>query len=77
MTAQSNDVLLVHNLLFAELRRVFVSDMRGYQMQQIENDSVLLYSLEDSAVYDAKIDKQFNKIAILSVKHQLSDMKKR
>ena len=51
--------------------------MRGYQMQQIENDSVLLYLFEDNAVYDANIDKRFNKIVVLSVNYQLSDMKKR
>ena len=42
------------NLSPAERRHVSVSDMRGYQIQRMDNDSVLLYSLEDNAVYDAK-----------------------
>lgn len=50
------------NLSPAEHCRVSVSDMRGFQMQRIDNDSVLLYSLEDDAVYEAKIYKQLNKI---------------
>ena len=65
------------NLSPAERRRVSVSDMRGYQMQRMDNGSVLLYSFEDNVVYDANIDKQFNKIAVQSVNHQLFDMKKR
>ena len=65
------------NLSPAERRRVSVSDMRGYQMQQIDNENVLLYSFEDNVVYNAKIDKQFNKIAVQSVNHKFSDMEKR
>ena len=61
------------NLLFAERRRVSVSDMRGYQMKQNDNDSVLLYSFEVNAVYDDKIDKQFNKIVVQSLNHKFSD----
>ena len=64
------------NLSPAECRRVSVSDMRGYQMQRIDNENVLLYSFEDNVVYDAKIDKQFNKIIVQSVNHKLSDMEK-
>ena len=45
------------NLSPAERRRVSISDMGGYQMQRMDNDSVLLYLLEDNAVYDSKIDK--------------------
>ena len=52
------------NLSPAERRHVAVSDMLGYQMQRNDDDSVLLFSLEDNAVYNAKIDKQFNKIVI-------------
>ena len=48
----------------AERRRVSVFDMRGYQMQRIDNENVLLYSFEDNAVYNAKIGKQFNKIVV-------------
>ena len=65
------------NLSFAERRRVSVSDMRGYQMQRIDNENMLLYSFEDNVVYNAKIDKQFNKIVVQSVNHKLSDMEKR
>ena len=65
------------NLSPAERRRVSVSDMRGYQMQRIDNENVLLYSFEDNVVYNAKIDKQFNKIVVQSVNHELSDMEKR
>ena len=65
------------NLSPAERRRVSVSDMRGYQMQRIDNENVLLYSFEDNVVYNAKIDKQFNKIIVQSVNHKLSDMEKR
>ena len=65
------------NLSPAERRRVSVSDMCGYQMQRIDNENVLLYSFEDNAVYNAKIDKQFNKIVIQSVNHKFSDMEKR
>ena len=65
------------NLSPAERRRVSVSDMRGYQMQRIDNENVLLYSFEDDVVYNAKIDKQFNKIIVQSVNHKLSDMEKR
>ena len=65
------------NLSPAERRRVSVSDMRGYQMQRIDNENVLLYSFEDNVVYNAKIDKQFNKIIVQSVNHELSDMEKR
>ena len=54
------------NLSLAERRRVSVSDMSIYQMQRNDNDSVLLYSSEDNAVYDAKIDRQFKKIAVYS-----------
>ena len=43
----------------------------------MDNDRVLLYSFEDNAVYDDKMDRQFNKIAVQSVNHQLSDMEKR
>ena len=52
------------NLSPAEHCRVSVSDMRGYQMQRMDNDSVYWYSFEDNAVYEAKIYKQLNKIAI-------------
>ena len=65
------------NLSPVERRRVSVSDMRGYQMQRIDNENVLLYSFEDNVVYNAKIDKQFNKIIVQSVNHKLSDMEKR
>ena len=65
------------NLSPAERRRVSVSDMRGYQMQRIDDENVLLYSFEDNVVYNAKIDKQFNKIIVQSVNHELSDMEKR
>ena len=65
------------NLSPAERRRVSVSDMRGYQMQQMDNDSVLLYSFEDNVVYNAKIEKRFNKIVVQSVNHEFSDMEKR
>ena len=65
------------NLSPAEHRRVSVSDMRGYQMQRIDNENVLLYSFEDNAVYNAKIDKQFNKIVVQSVNHKFLDMEKR
>ena len=61
----------------AERRRVSVSDMSINQMQRNDNDSVLLYSFEENAVNNAKIDRQFNKIAVQSVNHQLSDMEKR
>ena len=65
------------NLSPAERRRVSVSDMRGYQMQRMDNDSVLLYSFEDNVVYNAKIEKRFNKITVQSVNHEFSDMEKR
>ena len=65
------------NLSPAERRRVSVSDMRGYQMQRMDNDSVLLYSFKDKAVHDDKIDKQFNKIAVLFMNHQFTDTHKR
>ena len=65
------------NLSPAERRRVSVSDMRGYQMQRIDDENVLLYSFEDNVVYNAKIDRQFNKIVVQSVNHKLSDMEKR
>ena len=65
------------NLSPAERRRVSVSDMSINQMQRNDNDSVLLYSFEENAVNNAKIDRQFNKIAVQSVNHQLSDMEKR
>ena len=65
------------NLSPAEHCRVSVSDMRGYQMQRMDNDSVLLYSFEDSAVYEAKIYKQLNKIVVQSVNHAFSDTNKR
>ena len=69
--------LLYMNLSPAERRRVSVSDMRGYQMQRMDNDSVLLYSFEDNVVYNAKIEKRFNKITVQSVNHEFSDMEKR
>ena len=65
------------NLSSAERCRVSVSDMCGYQMQRIDNENVLLYSFEDNAVYNAKIDKQFNKIVVQFVNHKFSDMEKR
>ena len=65
------------NLSPAERRRVSVSDMRGYQMQRIDDENVLLYSFEDNVVYNAKIEKRFNKIIVQSVNHELSDMEKR
>ena len=65
------------NLSPAERRRVSVSDMRGYQMQRIDDENVLLYSFEDNVVYNAKIERQFNKIVVQSVNHELSDMEKR
>ena len=43
----------------AERRRVSVSDIRGYQMQRMDNDSVLLYSFENNVVFYAKNDKRF------------------
>ena len=64
------------NLSPAERRRVSVSDMRGYQMQRIDDENVLLYSFEDNVVYNAKIDRQFNKIVVQSVNHELSDMER-
>ena len=65
------------NLSPAERRRVSVSNMRGYQMQRMDNENVLLYSFKDNVVYNAKIDKQFNKIVVQSVNHKFSDMEKR
>ena len=65
------------NISPADCRRVSVSDMCGYQIQRIDNENVLLYSFEDNAVYNAKIDKQFNKIIVQSVNHKFSDMEKR
>ena len=65
------------NLSPAERGRVSVSDMCGFQMQRMDNDSVLLYSFENNAVYHAKIDKRFNKIAVQSVNHEYIDMEKR
>ena len=65
------------NLSPAERRRVSVSDMRGYQMQRIDDENVLLYSFEDNVVYNAKIGNKFNKIIVQSVNHELSDMEKR
>ena len=65
------------NLSPAERRRVSVSDMRGYQMQRIDDENVLLYSFEDNVVYNAKIGNKFNKIIVQSVNHKLSDMEKR
>ena len=56
----------IMNLLFAERRGVSVSEMRGYQMKQNDNDSVLLYSFEVNAVYD-------DKIAVQSLNHKFSD----
>ena len=67
---------LYMNLSPAERRRVSVSDMRGYQMQRMDNDSVLLYSFEDNVVYNAKIEKRYNKIAVYSVNHQFSNIEK-
>ena len=51
--------------------------MRGYQIQRIDNENVLLYSFEVTVVYNAIIDKQFNKIVVQSVNHKFSDMEKR
>ena len=68
---------LYMNLSPAERCRVSVSGMRGYQMQRNDNDNVLLYSFENNAVYNAKIEKQFNKIVVQSVNHKFSDMEKR
>ena len=65
------------NLSPAERRRVSVSDMRGYQMQRMDNDSVLLLSMENNVVYNAKINRQFNKILVLSVNLEFSDTEKR
>ena len=65
------------NLSPAECRRVSVSDMRGYQMQRIDNENVLLYSFEGNVVYNTKIDNKFNKIIVQSMNHELSDMEKR
>ena len=65
------------NLSPAERRRVSVSDMLGYQMQRIDDENVLLYSFDDNVVYNAKIDRQFNKIVVQSVNHKLFDMEKR
>ena len=76
MVRESNFVDSYMNLSPAERRRVSVFDMRGYQIQRIDNENVLLYSFEDNAVYNAKIDKQFNKIVVQSVNHKLSDMEK-
>ena len=64
------------NLSPAERRRVSVSDMRGHQMQRIDNENVLLYSFEDNVVYNVKIDNKFNKIIVQSVNHELSNMEK-
>ena len=77
MATESYFVDSYMNLSPAERRRVSVSDMLGYQMQRNDNENVLLYSFEDNAVYNAKIEKQFNKIVVQSVNHKLSDMKKR
>ena len=65
------------NLSPAERRRVSVSHKRGFQMQRMDNDSVLLYSFEDNVVYNAKIEKRFNKITVQSVNPKFSDMEKR
>ena len=51
--------------------------MPGYEMQRMGHDSVLLYSFKDNAVYNAKIDRQFNKILVLSMNHEFSDTEKR
>ena len=77
MATETDLVWFVHDLSPAERRRVSVSDMRGYQMQRMDNDSVLLYSFEDNVVYNAKIDRQFNKITVQCVNHEFSDMEKR
>ena len=77
MATKSNVFNSYMNLSPAERRCVSVSDMSINQMQRNDNDSVLLYSFEENAVNNAKIDRQFNKIAVQSVNHQLSDMEKR
>ena len=77
MATEANFVDSYMNLSPAERRRVSVFDMRGYQIQRIDNENVLLYSFEDNAVYNAKIGKQFNKIVVQSVNHKFSDMEKR
>ena len=65
------------NLSPADRRRTPISNMRGYQIRRIDNENVLLYSFEDNVVYNAKIDKQFNKIVVQSVNHKLLNMEKR
>ena len=77
MEVESNDAHSYMNLSPAERRRVSVSDMGGYQMQRMDNDSVLLYSFEDNVVYNAKIEKRFNKITVHSVNPKFSDTNKR
>ena len=65
------------NLSPADRRRTPISNMRGYQIRRIDKESVLLYSFEDNVVYNAKIDRQFNKIVVQSVNHKLLNMEKR
>ena len=65
------------NLSPADRRPTPISNMRGYQMQRIDDENVLLYSFEDNVVYNAKIDRQFNKIVVQSVNHKLLNMEKR
>ena len=65
------------NLSPTKRRRFSFSDTCGYQMQRNDNDSVLLYSVEDNAVYDARINRQFNKIAVQSVNPKFSHTNKR
>ena len=52
------------NLSPADRRRTPISNMRGYQIRRIDKENVLLYSFEDNVVYNAKIDRQFNKIVV-------------
>ena len=65
------------NLSPADRRRTPISNMRGYQIRRIDKENVLLYSFEDNVVYNAKIDRQFNKIVAQSVNHKLLNMEKR
>ena len=65
------------NLSPADRRRTPISNMRGYQIRRIDKENVLLYSFEDNVVYNAKIDRQFNKIVVQSVNHKLLNMEKR
>ena len=65
------------NLSPADRRRTPISNMRGYQIRRIDKENVLLYSFEDNVVYNAIIDRQFNKIVVQSVNHKLLNMEKR